>query len=184
MNNKNWEKIDIDSYKFSLEQGEKMLKETIDTASFQISRSSTILKFSLGFLVAVLGYLISNSPELSLKYCESVIALICLFITSAMSFNCYSSKSFQVKPLGNNPFNILSDESIQYIQNHYQLSDLHKLLIFNACRTVEESINNNVDSNNLRAKKISKIESAIKWSLTILIAFPLSWYLVSQFLPE
>ncbi len=171
-----WKKIDIDSLKHGLEQGEKMLKETLDTASFQVNRSLTVLKSSLAIFILLFGYVVSSTPELSYKYLEAVLALVLFAWIIRSSFVIY--QTYEVKPIGNNPSNILRSENIEYAGKK-----LDQFLLFNSSRTVEESIEFNQTKNQNRADQIRGLEKQIKIFLLVLIVFPFLLFLCSRCVP-
>lgn len=177
MDKLNWNKIGLTSLTLALDQGEKMLKETIVTANFQVNRVLTILKTSVGLFIVISGYLITNKPSFQILYLEAVVSLLVLAFLIIKSFKAYSS--YKIKPLGNRPFHILNKVNIEYAGDN-----LDQFLVFNSCRTVDDSIRFNQERNDLRANLIYRVEHQVKWSLIVVIGFPLLSYLAFLFVPE
>ena len=171
-----WQKISVESLKHGLDQGEKMLKETLETASFQVNRSLTVLKSSMAIFILLFGYVVSSSPELSYKYLEACLALVLFGWIIRRSFLIY--QTYEVCPLGNNPSHIIRDENIEYAGKN-----LYQFLLFNSSRTVEESIEFNQSLNQERSEQLRSLENQIKYFLLVLIVFPFLLFLCSRCVP-
>ena len=171
-----WEKISVEALSHALDQGEKILKETINTASFQVYRSLTVLKSSLAIFILLFGYVVSSSPEMSYQYLEAVLSLGLFAWIIRSSFVIY--QTYEVKPIGNNPSNILRTENIEYAGKK-----LDQFLLFNSSRTVDESIEFNQSRNQKRADQIRRMEKQIKYFLLVLILFPFLLFLSSLCVP-
>ncbi|MFY0598940.1 MAG: hypothetical protein JXR03_04670 [Cyclobacteriaceae bacterium] len=172
-----WEKIDEDNLKLALEQGEKILRETIDTANFQVNRALTMLKAIIGLIIGLVAYLSSTIPTMSLLYLEASLGLVVLVILLPLAFKAY--RTYIVEPLGNSPNHILNQKNIDYGGDK-----LKQFLLFNCCRSVEDSIKSNQQSNQERASLLTKLELEISVGLIGVIIFPVLWFLVSRFLFE
>lgn len=166
-----WDEIGIESLQLALDQGEKMLKATIDAADYQANRVSTILKSVIVLLIIFIGYLVSSKPVFELVYLETTISVVVLLTVLPLLLSAY--RAYDIDPLGNNPSHILNETNIKYGGEN-----LEKYLLFNCCRTIEDSIDINKHRNDSRIALILMFEKRIKTGIIIIIIFPLFWFLI------
>jgi hypothetical protein len=156
----NWDRIEKESAYFILEQGEKKLKETIETASIVTSKAVFILQISLGLMVSLVGY-VSVTTDRGLAFQLSILLIIlsiCLFVGSLSVYDLY-----EVRPLGNTPSNLIDERKIS--DSRQELA-----FLYSAIYTVETSINFNERKNTLRAERLSTVFTVINiavWTIVI-----------------
>jgi hypothetical protein len=138
-----WEEITLDSAKFILEQVEKKLQATIDTANSLTNRAVNTMQFSIPLSVGLIGIISADpSPEWLWLY---LIDLLFLIIISFLAMQAYELT--HVMPLGDRLGKLL-DQATLHRDNEHQ----YKSLIANrsqevqACCEKNESINRECQS--------------------------------------
>lgn len=168
-----YKNIDIKSLEFSLSEGEKLLKTKIETSSELTSRALVYTNSSLGLLIALLGYTVANQPS-GLMLIESLVAFGFLLSVLSLSYNTYSL--YKISPIGNYPFNVITNEICNYAKE-----DSYKYMVYQTCKNVQLSIEENAVINQSKVDKISEIEKRIKIGLIALISIAFIYWFIYQF---
>src|SRR5271154_3273919 len=108
-NFENWDKIELPTARFILDQGEQKLKATIETASALTSKAIAIVQISLGLLVSLFGY-VSITNDRGLAFQLSVLLIMLSFFIFVASLRVYVL--YEIRPLGNYPSNMIQEEKI------------------------------------------------------------------------
>lgn len=173
-NQENWEKLELDTAKFILEESEKFLSETIDTAKILTDRAVNIMQFSIPLSLALIGILSSKDIN-PLLYQISFIGLVAAIIVSSLCFKVY--KLYQIRPLGNTPIGMINSKKMEF-RGEQQL----KVYLISAIHGIQISIEFNETANSERSRRIYRIEKWIQISAIIILGYAILWYPVSQFL--
>ena len=171
----NWRETEIEIYQIALDQGEKLLSFTTQTAEVLMKRVHNILKFLVPFIAIVLGFLISQKPSYELWYLEASIAMIFLVILLIKTLK--SFRTYQIAPIGHDPSDVL-DTRVLY----FDKKKSKELLYHNLCKNVDEQIKDNRVGNEIRAKRLNDIQKIIEVGTLILIIFPSVYWVVALWL--
>jgi len=172
-----WENLDIETVKFTFDQSEKYLNDTIKTAQFQAKRATVALQAIISLLIIIVGFLASGFEGARVLIHLGWLSIGILFILLFDAFKAYNL--YRVLPLGNLPSNIISKKNIDFAQSKQRL-----FILYNCLRTIQDSINYNENQNNERARLIHILYRGIKYGLITVTLYPLLYWLVFQFVFE
>ncbi|MCX6234196.1 MAG: hypothetical protein NT175_05640 [Bacteroidetes bacterium] len=152
---KNWSKIEIDHLKFILEQAEKTLNATVETANGHSKKSAWIFGLFLSILIVVLGSWITG--EVSGEYMISGIPFICNVIL-ILYFSFRAQKMYSINIPGTRAEGLLTDEFFEPFEDP---ALAYKNMILSKCIDYDESIVENRIINNRRLQRLEKASKMI-----------------------
>lgn len=166
-----WKHLTVPSAKHILDQVEKNLAASIETATALTDRAVSVLQFSIPIMAALLGIIFTPLPILVTHL--AVIGLILLGLISRYAIKLY--ELYEVQPQGNKLENMLVKEKIDY-----EGDDQEFTFLYNSILTTNNSIQFNDNANKKRRKLMVIILGLIKYGS---LAFPLYlalWFLALQ----
>ncbi len=166
-----WNNLSIESAKIILDQLEKNLSATIETAKILTDRAVTVLQFSVPIILALIGVIFSQPFTVLIHL--SIIGIVFLIIISWKALNLY--QLYQIQPLGNSLDNLLTKEKMDYTDEQQEFS-----FIYNSIITVNNSIEFNDNENINRQELMRSIINWIKIGSTVVIGYSVLWYPVFQ----
>ena len=170
----NWDGLELATAKFTLEQSEKYLSETIQTAGFLNRRATFALQAIVSGIILLIGFLSSGYSDGIIIHL-SIIAVGILIILAFDAFKAYDQ--YRIRPLGNLPSNMLNEKIVDE-------SNQHLSVIYDSLRTIQDSINFNESQNEKKVSTIHNLYRGVKIGLIIIVLYPLLHWLVCQFSPE
>jgi hypothetical protein len=165
-----WDKIDISTAKFVLDQGEKFLAETVEAGNVLTNRAGSIMQISIPAVGVLVGVVATNLEIEKLQYQLAIIGVLLSGIVSYLAFKVYHL--YKIIPLGMEPNKILTDEKIKHIDQQ------ELVFVYNAIKNCQKSIAKNQSRNEDRAKKIIQIETVVKVGLIASVAWVVLYYVV------
>ena len=166
--NETWDKITLGSARFILDQAEKNLAATIETARILTDRALNVLQFSIPFSLALIGVLAAKMNTLLVSL--SIVGLIFSLIISWKAFRLY--ELYKVHPLGNLPSKLLIKENLETDEKFQELA-----FIFSTIQGIEKAIDINEAGNSKRQRIMYSIMEYIKYGILITFLFPLIRFL-------
>jgi len=168
----NWDKLEIDTAEFILDQSEKRLSEMNQAADILTSRANTILQFAIPSIAVLMGFLFSDYSKGQLPTHLAVGGILFLIVISVLAF--IVSSLYKVVPLGNTPINMISDEKVLHEKQTL-------VFLYNSIKNIQKSIDKNESRNLSRAKRLYWIQRIIWVGLAIeLVIYPSLYYLVCR----
>ncbi len=156
-----WERLEIASAKLILDQSEKQLKETIDTANQLYNRATYIIGCSIPIEIGLFGYLASKYEKPDFLFLLAFLGFLLMSVVLFLCFKVYYL--YPIRPLGNTPKNILSNK--EYIAH----PDQELVFLYNCIRTAQASSDFNMAKNKERAEIIKTIFYIIGAGLATLL---------------
>jgi hypothetical protein len=166
----NWDKLKIETAIFILEQSEKKLDATIETAKILSDRAIILMQSSSGILIALLGYA-ATTKERELLFQLAVLLIAFCIAIFLFSFRVYNLYEIRVK--GNSPSNLISDEKVNYLKQELRF-------IYGEIVTIGDSIEYNERNNRTRASALRLAITTITILVFTLPSYSILWYLLSR----
>ena len=139
-----WDKINKDTAKLMLEQSEKLLDETTETAKTISAKSTQLVTILIPLATIIAGYLIQNLVKNGLDYL-SITSILCLICISIGAIYCYKNfKPYKIAVAGEYPHDIVASK---YIDNTFTDKQQYLNMILNVCDNIENRIVANDDFN-------------------------------------
>lgn len=166
-----WNNLRTESAKIILDQLEKNLSASIETAKILTDRAVMVLQFSIPVIIALIGVSFSNPSKVIIHL--SCIAILFLILVSWKALKLY--QLYEIQPLGNTLENMLSKEKIDCPDEHQEFA-----FIYNSIITADNAIVFNDNSNKNRQNLMYSIITLIKIGSAVIIIYSLLWYPVFQ----
>jgi len=169
---KNWQSISPDTAKLMLDQSEKLLIETIESAKIISAKTTQLVAFLIPLSTLLAGYLIQNWIRNGFDYL-SITANLCLLCLAVSAYYCYKNfRPYKIAITGEYPHDIVTSK---YIDNSFTKDEQYLNLLLNVCDNIENRIlvNDDFNTDSIRNNRI-----AIK-ALFIIPFCPLLGYLLS-----
>ena len=166
-----WESLNIESARVILDQLEKNLAASIETAKSLTDRAVNVLQFSIPVMLALVGVIFSQSSAVLIHL--SVIGIVFLLVISWKALSLYDI--YEIQPLGNTLENMLSKEKIEY-----EGDDQEFAFVFNCIITVNNSIEFNDNCNRRRQELMRSIINWLKIGSLVVLLYSVLWYPVFQ----
>jgi hypothetical protein len=170
-----WQNLTTESAKVILDQLEKNLSASIETAKILTDRAVTVLQFSIPIILALIGVIFSQPSQILIHL--SVVGILFLIIISWKALSLY--ELYQIQPLGNTLENLLSKEKIDCPEEQQEFA-----FIYNSILSVNDSIIFNDNSNKNRQTLMRSIIFWIKVGSLVIIIYSALWFPVFQSLFE
>lgn len=170
-----WREITAESARFLLEQAEKKVQATIDTARSLTDRAVNVMQFSIPLCLALVG-LIGADPKKEFLWLYLIILALSIAI-SYMGLHLYDL--YTIRTLGYKPSLLLKEENLGF-RDEYQ----HLGFLFGVIQDIERVIEINEDSNRERQRIMYWIMTLIKFTigftcLYLVLVLPLFLFLVT-----
>lgn len=166
----NWDKLDIKTSYFILDQSEKKLDATIETAKILSDRAIILMQSSSGILIALLGYA-ATTKERELLFQLSVLLIAFCIAIFLLSFRVYNLYEIRVK--GNSPSNLISNEKVNYVKQELRFT-------YGEIVTIGDSIDYNERNNLVRASALRLAITTITILVFTLPLYSILWYLLCR----
>lgn len=158
-----WNRLEINTAKFLLDEGEKLLKGQIEVAEGYTKRAEAILRFTVPILTGLLVYIfgcLNSSTELT--YYFGGVCYVALFLVFIIFFGVELFWVYPIAPVGNEPMNIYNKDNLENEKQY---------LAFVVARiySIQDAIEFNKDKNTIRLKKLNKMYYTIVGGLTLAI---------------
>ena len=157
----NWDKLKVTTAKFILDQSEKKLIATIETAKILTDRTVVIMQLVVGLTIGLLSYS-SSTENRGLLF---QLAIIILFFCAVIFFYCLKGYNlYEIKPLGNTAGNMINEDKVKSEEQEL-------LFVFSHIRTIDDSIGFNDKRNENRARNLNLIFDLIKIGFSSIIGY-------------
>lgn len=141
--------IDADQAKFILEHAEKHLKETLDGNSLIVTRTTTLLTITVGFMTALIGFGITRSATngVDAMAITAFIIMIYLYIVTLFLVDNIQPKTYIT--LGALPSDFFTEN---FFGKHIPDNERLKYIYINEVNSIEKRIKENKATNERRWK--------------------------------
>ena len=166
-----WGNLTTESAKVILDQLEKKLSASIETAKILTDGAVNVLQFSIPVILALIGVIFSQPSTVLIHL--SVISILFLLVISWMALSLY--ELYEIQPSGNTLNNLLGKDKIDSPEEQQEFA-----FIYNCMHTVNNSIIFNDDSNEKRQKLMRSIITWIKIGSLVVLLYSALWFPVFQ----
>ena len=170
-----WNDLNLESTKYLLDQTEKYLEATIETAKVLTDRAVSILQFSIPIILALVGVIFAQSNTILIHL--SVISIVFLIVVSFKALRVY--ELYEIHCLGSPPESLLVDDILIMSDEHKEFA-----FIFNSVKLNNDMIIFNQNSNRQREKHLRFIITTVKTGCAFVLLYAIFWFPVFRFLFE
>jgi hypothetical protein len=158
-----WDDLTLDSAKFVLDQAEKNIQASLETAKNLTDRAVNVMQFSIPLAFVLIG-LISGNPEKPLLF----LYIIGLFFALAVSYKGLKLYDlYLIQPLGYLPSNLIKEENLKLEEKYQELG-----FIFSVIQDMERVIEINETKNLERQMKMYSIMEWVKTGIVLTCLYP------------
>jgi hypothetical protein len=164
-----WNQLTPESAKFVLDQAEKNLEATVETARSLTDRAINVMQFSVPLSLVLIGLITATSTSVLLIF--YVIALGFSLVVSYQGLKLYDI--YRIQPLGYKPSDLLKNDVLKMDEETQEMG-----FVFSAIQDVERAIDINESVNLQRQMLMYSILNWIKAGVTVTLLYPVALFLL------
>ncbi len=166
----NIEKCSTEQAKFIFEQGEKLLKDITDTNVLIVTRTTTLITITVGFMLALVGFLFSRYIKV-----ETLVdaELITCFLTILYIFNLCrilvkNIQGQEYHVVGTEPKKLFTDP---YFDEEQTQGEKMKFFYINEIAVCQDKIKMNIQTNDKRWALFNRALQSLLYTPLIIVFF-------------
>lgn len=169
---KDWNRMQPEVAKFILDQSEKKLIETVETAERHTQRALNVLTVCLPATLIVASYIL-ETDERSSMYGMAIIVLTTLVVIAWLSIKVY--RIYEIHTVGNNPKKLIREDD--------NVADDELQFVVETIESIERRITFNVEKNRERGRYMLWVFNCLIIGSGAIIAYAIFLQLLRYYHP-